>query len=83
MPEALVEHGSVKKLIEEIEAGEDSGEMFEARVKVLGEFVKHHVKEEQNELFLKVKKTSIDLKELGQQLAERKAELMEELVQPT
>ena len=81
VPEALVEHDGVKKLIAEIENSEE-GEMFDARVKVLSELVKHHVKEEQNELFPAVKETALDLTELGTQLAARKAELFEELKIP-
>ena len=79
VPEALVEHDSLKKLIADIESAEDEGEMFEARVKVLSEFVKHHVKEEQNELFPAVKKSKLDTKALGEQLTARKAELVEEM----
>jgi hemerythrin superfamily protein len=78
VPEALVEHDGVKKLIAEIE-GSVEGEMFEARVKVLSELIKHHVKEEQTELFPAVKKTSLDLIALGAQLVARKTELLEEL----
>jgi len=78
VPEALVEHDGVKKLIAEIE-GSAEGEMFEARVKVLSELIKHHVKEEQTELFPAVKKTSLDLTALGAQLVARKTELLEEL----
>jgi len=81
VPEALVEHDGVKKLIAEIENSE-GGEMFDARVKVLSELVKHHVKEEQGELFPAVKKTDLDLTELGAQLAARKAELLEEFKIP-
>jgi len=81
VPEALVEHDGVKKLIAEIENSE-GGEMFNARVKVLSELVKHHVKEEQGELFPAVKKTDVDLNELGAQLAARKAELLEEFKIP-
>ena len=78
VPEALVEHDGVKKLIVQIE-GSEVGEMFDARVKVLSELIKHHVKEEQTELFPAVKKTSLDLTALGAQLATRKTELLEEL----
>ena len=81
VPDALVEHDGVKKLIAEIENSE-GGEMFNARVKVLSELVKHHVKEEQGELFPAVKKTDLDLTELGAQLAARKAELLEEFKIP-
>jgi hemerythrin superfamily protein len=77
VPEALVEHASLKLLIGQIEGGEPGGEDFEAKVQVLFEYVKHHVKEEQNELFPKVKATRLDLQELGSRLAMRKAELLE------
>jgi hemerythrin superfamily protein len=74
--EADVEHASVKNLIAQIEAEGDSDPLFEAKVKVMGEFVKHHVKEEENELFPKLRKTGLDLEALGEQLATRKAELL-------
>ena len=48
--EAKVEHASLKTLIGKIEGGSPDSEEFDAQVKVLGEYVKHHVKEEQNEL---------------------------------
>lgn len=80
LDEAEVEHGSVKELIADIEGGaRDDDELFDARVKVLGEYVKHHVKEEEGELFPKIKKTDMDLQEVGGRLAERKAELAEEM----
>ena len=75
--EATVEHQSAKDLIAQIEGGGPGSEMFDAKVKVLGEYIKHHVKEEQNELFPQVRKTKLDLKELGQRLQQRKMELME------
>lgn len=76
VPEATVEHASVKDLIAQIEAVEPGGEMYDAKVKVLSEYVKHHVKEEQSEMFPKVKGTSLDLLELGARMAARKADLL-------
>ena len=76
IPEANVEHGSVKDLIAQVRDVEPGGEMYDARVRVMGEFVKHHVKEEQNEMFPKAKKTNLDLIALGAQMAARKADLM-------
>lgn len=75
IPEATVEHASLKDLIAQIEANADDDEMFEAKVKVLSEYVKHHVKEEQNEIFPKAKASKLDLVALGEELAQRKEEL--------
>jgi len=76
VPEATVEHGGVKDLIAQLEGAEPDGEMYDAKVKVLSEYVKHHVKEEQNEMFPKVKASSLDLVELGASMAVRKQELL-------
>ena len=73
--EANVEHASIKDLVGQIESARGSDELFDAKVKVLGEYVKHHVKEEETELFPKLQKTELDLEALGEQLASRKAEL--------
>ncbi|MET0988457.1 MAG: hemerythrin domain-containing protein [Steroidobacteraceae bacterium] len=77
--EAIVEHASVKELITKIEAMSSDDEEYKATVTVLGEYVKHHVKEEESEMFPQLKETDLDLQVLGQNLAARKAELMEEL----
>jgi hemerythrin-like domain-containing protein len=77
--EAEVEHGSAKELIAKIEGMSNDDEHFKATVKVLGEYIKHHVKEEENELFPQLKKTELDLKELGGRLADRKFALMEQM----
>ena len=77
VPEAHVEHASVKDLIAQVEGKTPYGEMYDARVKVMGEFVKHHVKEEQSEMFPKARKTKLDLVALGAQMATRKQELMD------
>ena len=76
VPEATVEHASLKDLIAQIEAVEPDGEMYDAKVKVLSEYVKHHVKEEQNEMFPKVKASSLDLVALGARMAARKEKLL-------
>jgi hemerythrin superfamily protein len=76
VPEANVEHASVKDLIAQVEGVEPDGEMYDARVRVMGEFVKHHVKEEQNEIFPKARATQLDMTELGAQISARKQELM-------
>ena len=77
--EAEVEHGSAKELIAKIEGMTSDDEHFKATVTVLGEYIKHHVKEEENELFPQLKKTELDLKELGGRLADRKFALMEQM----
>jgi len=79
LKEAFVEHDSAKLLVAEIEAGSGkSDDFFDAKVQVLSEQVEHHVQEEEKELFPEVRKADIDLKALGEQLAERKQELMKE-----
>jgi hemerythrin-like domain-containing protein len=77
--EAEVEHASAKDLIAKIEGMSSDDEHFKATVTVLGEYIKHHVKEEENELFPQLKKTELDLKELGSRLADRKFALMEQM----
>lgn len=76
VPEATVEHTSVKDLIAQLEGVQPDGEMYDAKVKVLSEYVKHHVKEEQTEMFPKAKASSLDMVELGALMAARKDELM-------
>jgi hypothetical protein len=76
--EALVEHATAKDLIAQLEGGEVD-ETYDARVKVLSEYIKHHVKEEEEEIFVKCGDMKEELDELGQQMAARKAELAEAL----
>jgi hemerythrin superfamily protein len=77
--EAEIEHGSAKELIAKIEGGTPEDPEFKPLVKVLSEYVKHHVKEEEKQLFPALKETELDLKELGSQLAQRKMQLMEQM----
>jgi Hemerythrin HHE cation binding domain len=79
MDEAEVEHASAKDLIAQLEAMESGNELYDARFTVLGEYIDHHVKEEQDEMFPKAKKAKLDLKALGEDLARRKKELLAEL----
>jgi len=74
--EADVEHTSAKELIAQIEAGSPDDPLYDAKVKVLGEYIDHHVKEEEGEMFPKVRKSDLDLDALGEEIAARKAELM-------
>ena len=76
VPEATVEHTGVKDLIAQLEGAEPDGEMYDAKVKVLSEYVKHHVKEEQTEMFPKAKAALLDMLELGARMASRKNELL-------
>jgi hemerythrin superfamily protein len=76
--EAEVEHNGAKKLIAEIEASSPDDDYYDARVTVLSEMIKHHVKEEEQRdgMFAKARQSDMDLVELGERLAARKAELM-------
>ena len=79
MDEAYVEHDGAKVLISEIMASEPDQEFYDAKVKVLSEDIKHHVKEEEQRdgIFAQAKAEGVDLNELGNRLAARKKELAE------
>jgi iron-sulfur cluster repair protein YtfE (RIC family) len=78
LDEALVEHGAAMELIKKIETSGSADPLFEAWVTVLGEYVKHHVAEEEGELFPKLRKSKMDLVSIGAELSARKAELLRE-----
>jgi hemerythrin superfamily protein len=78
MNEAVVEHTTAKDLIAQIQSMRVSDPMYDAVVKVLGEYINHHVEEEQNEIFPKARKSKLDLEEIGREMAERKEVLLEE-----
>jgi hemerythrin-like domain-containing protein len=78
--EAEIEHETVRELIDKIESLEWEDEKLYAHFTVLSEYVKHHVKEEEQELFPKLNQlTDVDLESLGAEMTERKAELMSEM----
>ncbi|MDE2403089.1 MAG: hemerythrin domain-containing protein [Sphingomonadales bacterium] len=76
LDEAEVEHASAKQLIAEIRAMSVGDRLFDAKVTVLGEYIEHHVEEEESEMFPEARASGLDLKELGAQLEARKAQLM-------
>jgi len=79
MDEADVEHRSAEDLCAQIQESRAGDELFDARIKVLGEYIKHHIKEEQNEMFVQVRKSELDLKALAEQMRTRKQVLLTEL----
>ena len=72
LAEAEVEHQTAKDLIAQIEGMGDPDEKFDAKVTVLGEYIDHHVKEEQDEIFPKCRKSTMDLNAVGASMAARK-----------
>jgi hemerythrin superfamily protein len=76
--EAEVEHAGAKNLIAQIEASGPEDDYYDAKVTVLSEMIKHHVKEEEQRdgMFAKAREADMDLKGLGERLAARKAQLM-------
>lgn len=75
MDEATVEHQSAKELIAQIQAMSAGDPLYDAKVTVLGEYIKHHVKEEHEEMFPQARKSGVDLAELGEQMRTRKREI--------
>ena len=77
--EAIIEHEGAKRLIEDIEDSEAGDEYLDARVKVLSEMIKHHVKEEEQPggMFDEARRAGMDLAELGAEMERRKLDLMD------
>lgn len=74
--EAEVEHASAKDLIAQIQSMGPDDDLYDAKVTVLGEYINHHVEEEEGEMFPKARRAKVDLVGLGEQLKQRKQELM-------
>ncbi|WP_025871109.1 hemerythrin domain-containing protein [Methylobacillus glycogenes] len=78
--EADVEHASAKDLITQIQSGDPSDPMYDAKVKVLSEYIEHHVEEEETEMFPKVREAKkLDLKAMGQELTDKKGAMLQAL----
>ena len=75
--EAQVEHNGARDLIAQIQGASEVDAVYDAKVKVLSEYIKHHVKEEEHEIFPKIEAEKEDLDELGEQMEARRAELKE------
>ena len=73
--EAVVEHASAKDLIAQIMEMDPGDDLYDAKVKVLGEMIEHHVKEEEEEMFPKTRQLKLDLKALGQEMKARQIEI--------
>ena len=79
LEEAYVEHAGAKDLIAQLEAANEIDATYDAKVKVLSEYIKHHVKEEEQEIFPEVASEEEELDELGQEMFARKVELLDEM----
>lgn len=77
--EALVEHDSAESLIRQIESMAPDERLYDAKVKVLGEYTRHHIQEEHEEMFPLAHEAGVDTQELGEQLLARKDELQKRL----
>ncbi|HZY20429.1 MAG TPA: hemerythrin domain-containing protein [Ramlibacter sp.] len=75
LDEAEVEHAAARDLIVQILSMDPHEELYDAKVTVLGEYIDHHVKEERDEIFPKVRKSGLDLVRLGERLRVRRREL--------
>jgi hemerythrin superfamily protein len=75
--EAVVEHAAAKNLIAEIRGMSAADDYFHAKMTVLSEMIKHHVKEEEQPggMFAEARKSRMDLRELGEELLARKKQL--------
>jgi hemerythrin-like domain-containing protein len=73
--EALVEHASAKELVAQIQVMMPGEELYDAKIKVLGELIEHHIKEEESEMFEKAKSAQLDMAKLGEMIDARKQQL--------
>ena len=79
MDEADVEHAGAKELIAQLEDMEPDDDHYDSKVTVLSEYIDHHVKEEEGQMFPQVKKAKLDIQALGAAILQRKEELMADM----
>jgi hemerythrin superfamily protein len=80
--EAAVEHETVKNLVAQLASASPEDDLYDAKVKVLSEYVKHHVKEEEGEMFPLAKRADLDLDVIGRKILQRKEELESDASKP-
>lgn len=73
--EGIVEHEGIKRLVKQLSNMNASDELFESRMTVLEEYVRHHVKEEESSMFPKIVESELDLKSIGQRMTTEKRKL--------
>ena len=73
--EAVVEHESIRRLVLKVENTPADDRLFDPRIKVLAEYVAHHVKKEEGELFDRIRHSKLDLLGTGERMAARRTEL--------
>jgi Hemerythrin HHE cation binding domain len=78
LDEAEVEHGTAKDLVAQISDMRPDDDLYDARVTVLGEYIDHHVREEREQIFVKARKSKLDLVAMADELSQRKMELLDE-----
>lgn len=76
--EAAVEHETAKMLIDQLENMQEDDPNFHATFTVLGEYVRHHIKEEEGEMFPAARKSGLDFESLAERMRERRQELAPE-----
>jgi hemerythrin superfamily protein len=77
--EAAIEHETARMLIEQLENMPEDDPNYHATFTVLGEYVRHHIKAEEKEIFPALKKSGLDLAALGERMRERRLELVDEM----
>ena len=77
--EAEEEHADAKQLITELEEMSPDDDAYDMTVKSLSDAIAHHVEEEESEMFPKLKEAGMETESVGERMAERKQEIMDEL----
>lgn len=74
--EAEVEHEAMHTLMDQLRGMNPSDEKYAARFTVMCEYVLHHVKEEEHEVFPLLEKARLDWESMASDMARRRQELM-------